>query len=200
MLFVKYVFSTIGIGLLLGAAGLLIFDLYRIFKLRAPAVALRWRLAMRVAGSGFLALLAGLSITVIPSGQAGVRSASLKGLCHEPYIRAFIGLFRWWIGWSCSTCETTCFPRISRRIQSPKHPLCGSRPRKGSASAWPSRFGSGWILRSSLIFMAICRSRWRKKSFRPWWQAHFATRRRTTPCAKCSPAAAMTSFGPLPGG
>ncbi len=79
MLFVKYVFSTIGIGLLLGAAGLLIFDLYRIFKLRAPAVALRWRLAMRVAGSGFLALLAGLSITVVPSGQAGVEISQWQG-------------------------------------------------------------------------------------------------------------------------
>lgn len=79
MLFVKYVLSTIGIGLLFGAAGLLIFDLYRIFKLRAPGLALRWHLAMRVAGSGFLALLAGLSIAVVPSGQAGVEISQWRG-------------------------------------------------------------------------------------------------------------------------
>ena len=79
MLFVKYLLSTIGIGLLLGAAGVLIFDLYRMFQLRAPALTLRWRLAMRVAGSGFLALLAGLSITVVPSGQAGVEISQWRG-------------------------------------------------------------------------------------------------------------------------
>ena len=79
MLFVKYVFSTIGIGLLLGAAGLLIFDLYRIFKLHGPQLAIRWRLAMRIAASGFLALLAGLSIAVVPSGQAGVEISQWRG-------------------------------------------------------------------------------------------------------------------------
>ncbi len=79
MLFVKYLLSTVGIGLLLGAAGVLIFDLYRMFQLNVPALALRWRLAMRVGGSGFLALLAGLSITVVPSGQAGVEISQWRG-------------------------------------------------------------------------------------------------------------------------
>ena len=79
MLFVKYLLSTIGIGLLLGAAGLLIFDLYRMFKLRISGVALRWRLATRVAGSGFLALLAGISIAVVPTGQAGVEISQWRG-------------------------------------------------------------------------------------------------------------------------
>ncbi|HTS50640.1 MAG TPA: SPFH domain-containing protein [Bryobacteraceae bacterium] len=79
MLFVKYLLSTIGIGLLLGAAGLLVFDLYRIFKLHGPGLAMRWRLAMRVAASGFVALLAGLSIAVVPSGQAGVEISQWRG-------------------------------------------------------------------------------------------------------------------------
>ena len=79
MLFVKYLFSTIGIGLLLGAAGVLIFDLYRMFREHAPGLTLRWRLAMRVAGCGFLALLGGLSITVVPSGQAGVEISQWRG-------------------------------------------------------------------------------------------------------------------------
>ncbi len=79
MLFVKYLLSTVGIGLLVGAAGVLIFDLHRMFQQTTTALALRWRLAMRVAGSGFLALLAGLSITVVPSGQAGVEISQWRG-------------------------------------------------------------------------------------------------------------------------
>lgn len=77
MLFVKYLLSTIGIGLLLAGVGVLIFDLYRMFQLHASG--LRWRVAMRVAGSGFLALLAGLSITVVPSGHAGVEISQWRG-------------------------------------------------------------------------------------------------------------------------
>jgi regulator of protease activity HflC (stomatin/prohibitin superfamily) len=99
MLFAKYLFSTIGFGLLLLAAGILIYDLYQIFKPRTPekkgvlsfgdpsdvtkaAVPpgpVRWRTAAQTAGIGLFAVLVSLSITVVPSGQAGVEVSQWRG-------------------------------------------------------------------------------------------------------------------------
>ncbi len=79
MLFVKYVLSTIGIGFLLAAAGLLIFDLYRIFWLHQTELVPRWRLATRAGVSGFLGLMLGLSIALVPSGHAGVKISQFGG-------------------------------------------------------------------------------------------------------------------------
>lgn len=61
MLFAKYLFSTIGFGLLLLAAGILIYDLYQ------------------AAGIGLLSVLVSLSIAIVPSGQAGVEISQWRG-------------------------------------------------------------------------------------------------------------------------
>ena len=101
MLFVKYFLSMIGFGLLIGAASILIYDLYQIFKPRGtkkqpplslaeplPApehfdeprpFVLRWRLASQIAAVGLFPLLMGMSITVIPAGHAGVRVSQFWG-------------------------------------------------------------------------------------------------------------------------
>jgi hypothetical protein len=90
MLFVKYFLSVIGFGLLVGAASILIYDLYQIFKPRGtkrepqlslaepvpayehldeahPPFVLRWRLASQMAALGLFPLLMGMSIVVVPS-------------------------------------------------------------------------------------------------------------------------------------
>ena len=101
MLFVKYFLSMIGFGLLIGAASILIYDLYQIFKPRGtkkqpplslaeplPApehfdeprpFVLRWRLASQIAAVGLFPLLMGMSITLIPAGHAGGRVSQFWG-------------------------------------------------------------------------------------------------------------------------
>lgn len=98
MLFVKYLFTTVGFGLLLAAAGVLIYDLYLFLKPQpTPEIrilVLRWRMALRVAAAGSIPLLIGLGIQVVPSGRAGVRISQLGELCPARFIRACIGHFR----------------------------------------------------------------------------------------------------------
>jgi regulator of protease activity HflC (stomatin/prohibitin superfamily) len=95
MLFLKYTLILAGFGLLAGAAAVLFYDIYqatqfwRLLARRregaAPEVplpaprAIRWHAAGRLAALAWLPLLAGLSITVVPSGMAGVRVSQLTG-------------------------------------------------------------------------------------------------------------------------
>jgi len=83
MLFLKYSLTIIGIGLLLTAAGILLHDLYRIFRPREETAGrpplTGWRPAARLSIAGFVLLLASLSITVVPSGQAGVLVSQFGG-------------------------------------------------------------------------------------------------------------------------
>jgi regulator of protease activity HflC (stomatin/prohibitin superfamily) len=89
MLFVKYLFTAVGFGFLIGAAGILIYDLYLFLRpLRsneaetppAPGMfAPRWSIAARVLAVGLIPLLMGLSIHVVPSGHAGIRISQLRG-------------------------------------------------------------------------------------------------------------------------
>ncbi len=84
MLFLKYLLSVIGIGLLLGAAGILIHDLYLILKSRGeneprPTRPPHWKTALRLAVAGCLPLLASLSIYLVPSGNAGVLLSQFGG-------------------------------------------------------------------------------------------------------------------------
>ncbi|MGD0437073.1 MAG: SPFH domain-containing protein [Bryobacteraceae bacterium] len=89
MLFVKYLFTTVGFGLLVGAVGILIYDLYLFLRPLPsneaetppePSVfAPRWSMAARVLAVGLIPLLMGLSIHVVPSGQAGIRISQLQG-------------------------------------------------------------------------------------------------------------------------
>ncbi|MGA2182157.1 MAG: SPFH domain-containing protein [Bryobacteraceae bacterium] len=84
MLFLKYLLSVIGIGLLLGAAGILIHDLYVILRSRGdsepgPPHPLHWKAALRLTVAGCVPLLAGMSIILVPSGEAGVLLSQFGG-------------------------------------------------------------------------------------------------------------------------
>ncbi|HEY2843376.1 MAG TPA: SPFH domain-containing protein, partial [Bryobacteraceae bacterium] len=94
MLVLRYLLMFIGIGLLAGAAGILVWDLYQIWKSRQARVAgtegqlpppelrtaaIRWDPAKRLAMFSLVPLLAGLSIAVVPSGSAGLRVNQFVG-------------------------------------------------------------------------------------------------------------------------
>jgi len=95
MLVLKYFLFVASGALFAGAAAVLLYDLFRIARqlratspspdagppriLAAPPVWIRWPLAARLAGLAFLPLLGGLSIAVVPSGQAGVRVSQFSG-------------------------------------------------------------------------------------------------------------------------
>src|SRR5260370_25591449 len=74
MLFVKYFLITGGLGLLFTAAGILIRDLYF-----GPFSSLRWRTAAQLIAIAIIPLLLGISINVVPGGQAGVRVSQFSG-------------------------------------------------------------------------------------------------------------------------
>jgi regulator of protease activity HflC (stomatin/prohibitin superfamily) len=92
MVLIKYLLMFTGIGLLVGAAVILAWDLYMILKPKKtgeslpeqpepgePRPEIRWRLAKRLAAYAAAPLLAGLSIAVVPSGSAGVRVNQFVG-------------------------------------------------------------------------------------------------------------------------
>jgi regulator of protease activity HflC (stomatin/prohibitin superfamily) len=81
MLLVKYLLTSAAVGLFLAAAGVLVADVVGalgVLHSRGP-LALRWRLATRLALLAWLPLLPALSIVVVPSGMAGVRVSQLSG-------------------------------------------------------------------------------------------------------------------------
>jgi regulator of protease activity HflC (stomatin/prohibitin superfamily) len=80
MLVAKYLLCITGFALLLGAAGILVYDLYRILKKpeegrRQP----RWKESAQVALIGVVPLLLGLSLAVVPGGYAGVSISQVSG-------------------------------------------------------------------------------------------------------------------------
>ena len=98
MLLLRYLLMFTGIGLLAGAAGILVWDLYQILKSRRarataapgedpafppelpqPNPAMHGQGAKRLGTWGVVPLLAGLSIAVVPSGSAGVRVNQFVG-------------------------------------------------------------------------------------------------------------------------
>ena len=96
MVLLRYLLLFMGIGLLVGAAGILVWDLYQILKSRrtrateplgetlAPEPVIlkpeiRWRMAKKLALLAVAPLLGGLSIAVVPSGAAGVRVNQFAG-------------------------------------------------------------------------------------------------------------------------
>jgi regulator of protease activity HflC (stomatin/prohibitin superfamily) len=115
MLFLRYLLLIIGFGLFAGAAVIIVYDLYLIFKgrkdappdhrglsvndspelpaqspgehgglltsslLEAPTYPVRWHTVRKLAMAGAAPVLVGLSIAVIPSGNAGVRVSQLFG-------------------------------------------------------------------------------------------------------------------------
>ena len=91
MVLLKYLLMVTGTGLLIAAAAILAWDLYKILSrsksLGEPAApgpggwaaGPRWALARQLALPGFGLLLAGQSIAVVPSGSAGVRVNEFVG-------------------------------------------------------------------------------------------------------------------------
>lgn len=90
MVLLRYLLIAIGAGLLLGAAGILIHDLYQVFLKRRQRSAeqppetpltgeVRWTLAGKMAGVACLPMLTGIGIVVVPSGEAGVRVSQISG-------------------------------------------------------------------------------------------------------------------------
>jgi regulator of protease activity HflC (stomatin/prohibitin superfamily) len=112
-LFLRYLLLIIGFGLFAGAAAILVYDLYLIFRGRRPLSGevgsqsdspellpqspaahwgllmpasreVRWQAARKMAIAGIVPVLAGLSIVVIPSGSAGVRVSQMYGPLTRP--------------------------------------------------------------------------------------------------------------------
>jgi len=105
MIVLRYLLMFTGIGLMLGAISILAWDLYRILKGRKQGVEsgrveagedslpfedggitpgnyaspIRWRQARKLALLGVAPWLAGLSISLVPSGSAGVRVNQFAG-------------------------------------------------------------------------------------------------------------------------
>lgn len=78
MVFLRYLLLVGSVGLLAGAAAILVFDVYAASRSGHP-LAPRWRLATRLALMAVLALLPALSLVVVPSGMAGVRVSQISG-------------------------------------------------------------------------------------------------------------------------
>jgi len=87
MLLLKYLFLASGAGLLAAAIGLVLWDVYLAYAHRTAEgasgpltlAAVRWRMALRLALSACLPLLLSASITVVPSGMAGVLVSQMSG-------------------------------------------------------------------------------------------------------------------------
>jgi len=90
MLFLKYLLTWGGIGMIVVAAGILIYDLYLQARRRLaieagqteplpPAPEIRWRAALAFALLAWGPILLALGIVVVPSGMAGVRVSQTSG-------------------------------------------------------------------------------------------------------------------------
>src|ERR1051325_5244292 len=82
MVLLRYLLIFAGIGLLAGAAAILAWDLFQIVKARRGGQTPpepRWEAARRGGVMGVAPLLVGLSIAVVPSGEAGVRVNQFSG-------------------------------------------------------------------------------------------------------------------------
>jgi regulator of protease activity HflC (stomatin/prohibitin superfamily) len=88
MLLLKFMFLSSGIGLLAGAVGKVLWDVYRANARRIAEgasgpislAAVRWRMALRFALVACLPLLLSASIAMVPSGMAGVLVSQISGV------------------------------------------------------------------------------------------------------------------------
>ncbi len=89
MLAFKYLLMTIGVGLLVAGASVLAYDFWLLLQYRRAvssgvegAVAprpVRWRTTAALIALGWAPMLIALSIVVVPSGMAGVRTSETRG-------------------------------------------------------------------------------------------------------------------------
>jgi regulator of protease activity HflC (stomatin/prohibitin superfamily) len=78
MLTLKFLLESFGFSLLAACAALIVIAYVR--RLRNPDAALPdWREAGRLGGIALFPLLAGIAITVVPPGMAGVRTSQISG-------------------------------------------------------------------------------------------------------------------------
>jgi regulator of protease activity HflC (stomatin/prohibitin superfamily) len=102
MIFLKSMLLLICVGLIVGAAAIVGYDIYLAFELRRilrrgehspatganppdailprPGRAIRWRVATRLAAIGVLAGLAGQTFLIVPDGQAALRVSQISGI------------------------------------------------------------------------------------------------------------------------
>ena len=92
MITLKYLFEAAGFALLAAAVGLVVTQLWKLYRKPAPSIGspeapppapVEWRLAGRLAVAGLIPLLVGLSIEVVPAGVAGVRVSQISGTLPE---------------------------------------------------------------------------------------------------------------------
>jgi regulator of protease activity HflC (stomatin/prohibitin superfamily) len=90
MLALKYLLITCGLGMMIAAVCILIYDLYRELLYRrmletpggaatAAPVVVRWRTSLALAMLAWGPLLLAFSIVVVPSGMAGIRVSEMSG-------------------------------------------------------------------------------------------------------------------------
>ncbi len=90
MLFLKYLLTWGGVGMMLAAAGMLLYDLYLEMQYRQAVTAagasplppvphVRWRGALALALLGWGPIVIALGIVVVPSGMGGVRVSQTSG-------------------------------------------------------------------------------------------------------------------------
>lgn len=87
MLALKYLLIVCGVGMIIAALVILIYDLYleALYRRRAteglpsPMPVVRWRTSLALAMLAWGPLLVAFSIVVVPSGMAGVRVSQLSG-------------------------------------------------------------------------------------------------------------------------
>ena len=87
MLALKYLLIVCGVGMIIAALGMLIYDLYRevLYRRRATEAlpgavpVVRWRTSLALAMLAWGPLLVAFSIVVVPSGMAGVRVSEISG-------------------------------------------------------------------------------------------------------------------------
>jgi len=87
MLFLKYLLMITGSGLLAGAAGILAYDLYLMLGKRPldgeEPRPLRWKQARKLTALAAGPLLAGMSIAIVPAGNAAVRVSQFSGASKD---------------------------------------------------------------------------------------------------------------------
>ena len=100
MLALKYLLMSAGFGMILGAMGILGYDLYtQMLRRRAlvtpgtavlPEPTARWRTSLALAFLAWGPILLAFSIVIVPTGMAGVRVSQPAERCRERSIRASI--------------------------------------------------------------------------------------------------------------
>jgi hypothetical protein len=154
----------------------------------------RWRTSVALVMLAWAPLLISAGIVIVPSGMAGVRVSQTKGTLAGtlyPGVHFVVPLVeRVELFNTRDQLFTTGISEDGLAKGARKAKRCASRPKKDSPSASPSPSATRLIPSASTTLKPICRSRWKKKSCRPWSPPPGANWCRATRCAKFSPPSA----------